>query len=249
MSEQYVPCEEVRLKGHPVFNEGWLKERIVDDTSILGLGDVERKRYSQYDHCAVIIAEDITTRFLNVIGLFNNAIPIIAIQLRALKVGEQLILHFTKVLDLIEPPAPPDEEGPGPDVTREDWEKRASKDTLAVADECLATLQEIDPGIRLTYRKFFVGLSLRDHPNNFVYFVPKKQFAKANVRIAQATQRDDWEKTLREAGLRVRSLVAEKRIELQLTRPEVPKHRDLLKKLFQVSYNEWFEIRADSEPK
>ena len=28
--------------------------------------DIERKRYPQYDHCAVLIAEDITSRFLNV---------------------------------------------------------------------------------------------------------------------------------------------------------------------------------------
>ena len=28
--------------------------------------DIERKRYPQYDHCAVIVAEDITARFLNV---------------------------------------------------------------------------------------------------------------------------------------------------------------------------------------
>ncbi len=30
--------------------------------------DIERKRYPQYDHCAVIVAEDITSRFLNVIS-------------------------------------------------------------------------------------------------------------------------------------------------------------------------------------
>ncbi len=33
-----------------------------------------------YDHTAVIVAEDITSRFLNVISLFNGTIPIIAIQ-------------------------------------------------------------------------------------------------------------------------------------------------------------------------
>lgn len=31
--------------------------------------DIERKRYPQYEHCAVIVAEDITSRFLNVISL------------------------------------------------------------------------------------------------------------------------------------------------------------------------------------
>lgn len=41
--------------------------------------DIERKRYPQYDHCAVLIAEDITSRFLNVLSLFNGSIPFIAI--------------------------------------------------------------------------------------------------------------------------------------------------------------------------
>ncbi len=42
--------------------------------------DIERKRYPQYDHTAVIVAEDITSRFLNVIALFNGFIPLVAIQ-------------------------------------------------------------------------------------------------------------------------------------------------------------------------
>ena len=37
--------------------------------------DIERRRYPQYDHCAVLIAEDITSRFLNVISLFNPHYP------------------------------------------------------------------------------------------------------------------------------------------------------------------------------
>jgi len=37
--------------------------------------DIERKRYPQYDHTAVIIAEDITSRFLNVISILNGTIP------------------------------------------------------------------------------------------------------------------------------------------------------------------------------
>ena len=61
--------------------------------------DVERKRYPQYDHYAVIVAEDITSRFLNVIGLFNGFIPLIALQMIALKFGDQITLAFTKVVD------------------------------------------------------------------------------------------------------------------------------------------------------
>ncbi len=61
--------------------------------------DIERKRYPQYDHVAVIVAEDITSRFLNVINLFNGAIPLIAIQMHAPRSGKQVGLVFTTVLD------------------------------------------------------------------------------------------------------------------------------------------------------
>ena len=61
--------------------------------------DIERKRYPQYEHCAVLIAEDITSRFLNVVALFNGTIPLIALQMNALKVGTHTTLVFTKVMD------------------------------------------------------------------------------------------------------------------------------------------------------
>src|SRR5205823_8111644 len=61
--------------------------------------DIERKRYPQYEHCAVIVAENITGRFLNVLSLFNGNIPLIAIQMNALRVNDSLTISFTKVLD------------------------------------------------------------------------------------------------------------------------------------------------------
>ena len=52
--------------------------------------DIERKRYPQYDHTAVIVAEDITSRFLNVMSLFNGSIPLVAIQLSAIRLGDSV---------------------------------------------------------------------------------------------------------------------------------------------------------------
>ena len=57
--------------------------------------DIERKRYPQYDHIAVIVAEEITGRFLNVINLFNGHIPLIAIQMKALKCGQNITIRST----------------------------------------------------------------------------------------------------------------------------------------------------------
>ena len=63
--------------------------------------DTEKRRYPQYDHCAVIIAEEITGRFMNVVQLFNGAIPLIAIQVSAYKNGDDISLAFTKIIDRV----------------------------------------------------------------------------------------------------------------------------------------------------
>ena len=91
--------------------------------------DIERKRYPQYDHTAVIVAEDVTSRFLNVISLFNGYIPLVAIQMQALKFGEQVSLVFTTVLNemrlgLVEE----EKEGEREVTDRDYWEKRAGKE-------------------------------------------------------------------------------------------------------------------------
>src|SRR6266404_4030108 len=66
--------------------------------------DIERQRYPTLEHRAVIVAEEITSRFFNVIRLLNRAVPMIALQLNAFRFGDSIVLHFTKVLDVYESP-------------------------------------------------------------------------------------------------------------------------------------------------
>src|ERR1019366_313508 len=63
--------------------------------------DIERRRYPQYDHVGVIVAEEITARFFNVISLFNGFIPLVAIQLSAIEMNGAMTLAFTTVLDVM----------------------------------------------------------------------------------------------------------------------------------------------------
>lgn len=91
--------------------------------------DIERKRYPQYDHCAVIVAEDITSRFLNVIQLFNGCIPIIAIQINAYEVENKTGLIFTKIIDELELGLVDDDESTTEVADRNYWERHGSKKT------------------------------------------------------------------------------------------------------------------------
>jgi len=107
--------------------------------------DIERKRYPQYDHCAVIIAEDLTSRFLNVINLFNGSIPLIAIQLNAFEVGEAVTLTFVTIFEQINLGLVYEDEPVNATTSRVDWEAKASKKTLAMADDLMEIIKSISP--------------------------------------------------------------------------------------------------------
>ena len=232
MTLKYVKPIALQLKGHPQFNEKWVQERVAEDPTILGLGnlalkdvermqpragrldlllynsetderyevelmlgtldeshiiraieywDIERKRYPQYDHKAVIVAEEITTRFLNVINLFNQSIPLIAIQMKGLQLDDKIILDFTKVLDEVIPGDDDEEETGEALVNREYWEKKPVKDSLLIMDECIAILQDFAPSLRANYRKNFISLKDDRRVNNFVRFFPKTTFVRVRV--------------------------------------------------------------------
>lgn len=144
--------------------------------------DVERNRYPTYDHVAVIVAEDITSRFLNVISLFNKAIPLIAIQMNALEVAGVLTLHATKVLDLAQL-GTEEEDDPGVAVDRDYWVNRGSAESVALADRLLEVVNEVSPGMDLKYNKHYIGLARNGMPDNFAVFRPRKKHLGCSFRI------------------------------------------------------------------
>jgi predicted transport protein len=150
--------------------------------------DIERKRYPQYEHCAVIIAEDITSRFLNVISLFNGSVPLIAIQMNAFKIGEDIALIFTKVLDEL-PLGFVDEDEEVSEVTdREYWIKRGSNDTVKMADTCLSVIHTFENGIELKYNKFYIGLAKDGQAYNFCIFRPRKKDLNIELKMPQSEE-------------------------------------------------------------
>jgi hypothetical protein len=256
---EFRKSKPVSLKTHDTYNEKWLQAQIAEDPGLLGLGDlivkdierrqpragrldlllsdpethtryeveiqlgatdeshiirtieywdIEKSRYPQYEHVAVIVAEDITSRFLNVINLFNKAIPLIAIQLRALDVGGVLTISATTVLDLV---------------------RVGTEASVAVADQILALVNEITPGMALKYNKHYVGLTRDGIVDNFLAFRPRRESAIVDFRIPRG---DEITALIDDSG--VDSLEYDKRYgqyRLRLTTKDVTAHRDLLLEL------------------
>jgi len=286
---KYIKPERIWLKTHPDLNEKWLQDRIGEDPSLLGLGDlvlrdrerpqagagrldlllqdadgnrryeveiqlgktdeshiirtieywdIEKKRYPQYDHVAVIVAEDITSRFLNVIGLFNGFIPLVAVQLRAVQIGDTVSLVFSKVIDERKLGLVDEDEEVRVPADRGYWEKRGSKQTLAMADEVFGWLQDLDPGLEMKYNKFYIGPAKDGRSNLFVLLRPQKVGLRVEIRLERS---DEIQAQLEAAGLTV--IDYDDRwghYRINLSKADLAKHKDLLVSLMT-------QARGDTE--
>ncbi|NLZ52871.1 MAG: hypothetical protein GX892_06960 [Thermoanaerobacteraceae bacterium] len=194
--------------------------------------DLERKRYPQYDHVAVIIAEDITSRFLNVISLFNRHIPIVAIQMSAFKINENSIgLNFVKVLDETALQTYDDDDNSQSVVDRAYWENKASKYTLEIVDSLLEIIQnEIDSDIKLKYNKFYIGLERMGLASNFITFKPRKEHLIVQPKLEKNEETD---KLLEDSGLDLLEYNQRgKRYRIRIKKEDVEEHKNKIAKLF-----------------
>ncbi len=198
--------------------------------------DIEKKRYPQYDHTAVIIAEDITTRFLNVIQLLNGSIPIVAIQMTCLKNDNSVGLSFTKVIDVTSRGLVDEDEEVHEVTDRAYWEKKGSPKTVALADHMLGMVKTIDPGIDLKYNKFYIGLVKSGNPNNFIILKPTKSFMKMEARIKKS---EEFENKIESSGLDLMEYDGRwGRYRIRLTQEDIAKKKDILIEILTWAWKE-----------
>jgi len=287
-SLKYAKPERIFLKGHPELNERWVQERIAEDPSLLGLGDlilkdkerihpqggrldllcqdaeanrryeieiqlgksdeshiirtieywdIERKRYPQYEHTAVLVAEEITSRFLNVINLFNGFIPLVAIQMQAFRFGDQVSLVFTTVLNEMRLGLVDEDEEVQEVTDRAYWEKRGTKGTLEITDSLLGLVNEFAPDMTLKYNKFYIGLATKSgQPKNFLIFRPKKDWVRFEPRLDHS---EEIQSKLEEAGIDVMEYDRQwGRYRIRLGKDDIKKHEPLLRELMKMAYGE-----------
>jgi hypothetical protein len=280
----YRKAQIISMKGHAAYSEKWLQERIAEDPSILGLGDlvvrdverrqpragrldlllsdpdqgiryeveiqlgstdeahiirtieywdIEKSRYPQFEHVAVIVAEDITSRFLNVISLFNKAIPLIAIQMQAIAVGQDMTLHAVKVLDLMTLGVEEEDDDAGQVMDRKFWDDRAGKPSLTLTDLLLQLVNEVHPGHELKYNKHYVGLSRSGVVDNFVAFRPRREHVVVEFRIPRS---DELTGRIEQSGLDVLEYSTRwRRYRVRVSKADLAKHRDLLLALIAIA--------------
>lgn len=282
---KYVKPTPIVLKGNPSFNEKWVQDRIVEDPSLLGLGDVfvkdkersqpragrldlllqdkderrryevelqlgptdeshiircieyfdfERRRYQQFDHCAVLIAEDITSRFLNVISLFGGFVPFIAIQLKAIQIGDTMTLAFTRVVDELSRGIDEDEDAEYESADRPDWEKASSPESMGIIDQLFAIIREFEASATPNYTRGYISVQVNGKANNFAWFTPKKSFCRMAFRLPHS---DDTDKEIDDSGMVKISYSRWGAYQVRVNAEDLDKHRVLITKWLKASYD------------
>jgi RecB family endonuclease NucS len=199
--------------------------------------DIESRKNPSKEHRAVIAAENITSRFFNIIYLLNRAIPIIALQLDVLKVGNDLALHFTKVLDIYE--APEDAIALGGEATdRSYWEGRANPKSMAAADAIMDLCRQLYRELRVTYNKSHIALGTQRQ--NFCWLHPRKKQIHCHGTFYAEESTDRARGLLEQAGL---PFTAREQGELgfNLAAKDVEDKREALKQVFALAIKEYSE--------
>jgi hypothetical protein len=183
--------------------------------------DVERQKDPDFEHCAVIVAEEITARFFNVIRLLNRAVPIIAVQLSAFRFGEEVVLHFTRVLDTYESGAAVEEEDEEELVDRAYWEKKSRPESMAVVDTIrgLTPTDEGEPGI--TYNKSHIAIGTSGY--KFCWIYPRKAAPWVRIKL-DAEKRQEVIGRLENAGIEAENY-RRSEIYLKLGMKDIEAHR------------------------
>lgn len=189
--------------------------------------DIEKRKYPQYDHVGVIIAEDITSRFLNVISLFNGFIPLMAIQVTAIETPEGVGLQFTKVLDTVRLGYLDEDEETAELTDRNYWEtKRGTKQTVAMADKVCEVARTFAPSAQLNYNKHYIGFTIDGRSLNFAVLRPRRSALNVDIRLPQSEELD---KAIADSNIDI--LDYDKRwgaYRIKLTKKDIDDHKDLI---------------------
>lgn len=200
--------------------------------------DAERRRYPGYDHVAVLVAEDITTRFLNVMSLLAGSIPLIAIQLDALQVEEHLVLNFVHVLDQASLRIDDTNVDAGEsEVDRAYWNQKAGSELMGICDEVLAMINGVaDTKQEFNLLRGHIGLRSNGVVRNFIYLAPKpmKRFVHLTFSNSNAAL---WKEKFEEVGIPVANR-RDGRLRVSVTPGEFGQYKDLIKQVVEETTKE-----------
>jgi hypothetical protein len=161
-------------------------------------------------------------------------IPLMAIQMNALKFDNHLALVFTTVLDQLSLGLVDDDEETQEVTDRSYWEQRGTKKTVAMADEVLEFAKQFDESLELKYNKFYIGLARNGVATNFIILRPMKSAMVVAARLKNTAERTEQ---IENSGLDIMEYESKGgRYRIRLKSGEASKNKDILTEIVREAY-------------
>ncbi len=167
---------------------------------------------------------------MNVISLFNNQIPLIAIQMRAFKIDKFVSLSFVRVLDIFTP-GDDDELEEYVEVDRAYWEKK-TPESLKILEELFKDIQKSISNLSIKYNQQYLGTLENGKSNNFCMLFPQR---RGNCRIGVVLKPSDVE-AYRDKVEFSKYYERESRAYINLTSAELASKKELILEIIKLSH-------------
>jgi hypothetical protein len=159
-----------------------------------------------------------------VLALLSGTVPLVAIQLNALRIDGDVILHFAKVLDQRALRRDDTTEGERAPSDRAYWLERSSQSAVEAADAIVEIINRKSPQrYQLNYNRHYIGLSDGLRSRNFIYFRPRRKHLRV---VLQAGWTTEMAERLDDAGLATEENRG--RLIYNLTPADLKKHVELV---------------------
>ncbi|MFQ3548334.1 MAG: DUF5655 domain-containing protein [Armatimonadota bacterium] len=156
--------------------------------------------------------------------------------MNAIRVSDSISLIFTKVLDQLSLGFVDEDEEIAEVTDRNYWEQKATKNTVAIADDILDLIKNnISPNFELKYNKFYIGLANEGQPNNFVKFKPQKKSMKLELRMPKS---DEIEEQIDSTNIDMHGYNARWGVYvIKTNKDDIRKNEALIVDLLKMAYN------------
>ena len=199
--------------------------------------DMERQKKPLAEHRAVLVAEEITSRFFNVIRLLNRAVPLMAIQLSAFKFNDEVVLQFVTVLNTYEFADDDEEAGvPAEQADRIYWERRARPEALKTVDALVDLIKASGSIPLISYNRGHIAIETSGL--KFARCFPRKFATHCPIRFKTGSEhRPALLSRLEAVDLEVSSK-GPASIQMFLTTEQISKHAALITDVVKAA-EEW----------
>lgn len=178
-------------EDNKIMYETELQLGAIDESHIvrcLEYWDCEQTQSPGYQHVAILIAENVNSRFKNVLALLHKYFPLIVYELTAFEMpGDRFSFSVTKVFATVSKRQSSASNDIEVDTNRQYWiEKFSNEENLQLLERIVSFLSGDFPGYVPNYKAREIGLIRNGSVNNFVTFLPGQKYVSVRPRMSES---------------------------------------------------------------